>query len=301
MYSNKHLADQPLIPARSILACSWMPMPLRIIRRLPSLYAPEHVTNCETPYTRYNRLSNRLLSNPLYNRFDNRLYHVNKHPTGCQTGLTTGWMFVYTIQPVVKPVWQPCWTNSHCSLNRTGCQTGLYNRIDNRLYTQHSHLSNRFDNQLNVCIHDTTSCETGLTTGCIVETGLKGIHTTYSSRSSAITHRSIAKIHVKDAVENFVGVSNCTFDILVPHNNSAMLWRHLHNTTTTTILRPFVRDHPSEPVPEETLTHPPSWSSSNLYQLLPSTTIHSILLVQITCLAIFLHNLVPWPLWSTDS
>jgi len=29
-------------------------------------------------------------------------------------------------------------------------------------------------------------------------------------------------------------------------------------------------------------THPPSWSSSNLYQLLPSTTIHSILLVQIT-------------------
>ena len=46
-----------------------------------------------------------------------------------------------------------------------------------------------------------------------------------------------------------------------------------------------------EPVPEETLTHPPSWSSSNLYQLLLSTTIHSILLVQITCLAIFLHNL----------
>ena len=215
------------------------------------------------------------------------------------------WNTIHTIQPVVKPVvvkpvWQPCWTNSHCSLNRTGCQTGLYNRIDNRLYTQHSHLSNRFDNQLNVCIHDTTSCETGLTTGCIVETGLKGIHTTYSSRSSAITHRSIAKIHVKDAVENFVGVSNCTFDILVPHNNSAMLWRHLHNTTTTTILRPFVRDHPGEPVPEETLTHPPSWSSSNLYQLLPSTTIHSILLVQITCLAIFLHNLFSCPLWSAS-
>jgi len=91
----------------------------------------------DTPFTRYNRLSNRL-----YNRFDNRLYYVNKHPTGCQTGLTTGWMFVYTIQPVVKrvwqPVWQPCWTNSHCSFNRvertasvrstgcqTGCQTGL--------------------------------------------------------------------------------------------------------------------------------------------------------------------------------
>jgi len=44
---------------------------------------------CKTPFTRYNRLSNRF-----YNRFDNRLYRVNKHPTacqtGCQTGLTTG-------------------------------------------------------------------------------------------------------------------------------------------------------------------------------------------------------------------
>jgi len=37
-----------------------------------------------------------------------------------------------------------------------------------------------------------------------------------------------------------------------------------------------------------------------LYQLLPSTTIHSILPVQITCLAIFLHNLFPHPLWSTS-
>jgi len=69
---------------------------------------------------------------------------------------------------------------------------------------------------------------------------------------------------------------------------------------TTTVLRPFVRDYPGELVPEETLTHPPSWSLSNLYQLLPSTTIHSILLVQIMCLAIFLHNLSPCRLWSTS-
>ena len=57
--------------------------------------------------------------------------------------------------------------------------------------------------------------------------------------------------------------------------------------STTIVLRPFVRDYPGEPVPEETFTHPPSWSSSNLYQLLPSTMIHSILPVQITCLEIF--------------
>jgi len=71
-------------------------------------------------------------------------------------------------------------------------------------------------------------------------------------------------------------------------------------TTTTTVLHPSVRDYPSELVPEETLTHLSSWSSSNLYQLLPSTTIHSILLVQITCMAIFLHNLFPCPLWFTS-
>jgi len=40
--------------------------------------------HCNTPFTRYSRLSNRF-----YNRFDNRLYHVNKHPTGCQTGCQT--------------------------------------------------------------------------------------------------------------------------------------------------------------------------------------------------------------------
>jgi len=28
--------------------------------------------------------------------------------------------------------------------------------------------------------------------------------------------------------------------------------------TTTTVLWPFVQDYPGEPVPEETLTHPPS-------------------------------------------
>ena len=77
----------------------------------------------------------------------------------------------------------------------------------------------------------------------------------------------------------------------------------LHSTTTTTtttttatVLRPFVRDYPGEPVPEETFTHPPSWSSSSLYQLLPFTTIHSTLPVQITC-SCFLHNLSPCPLY----
>ena len=76
-------------------------------------------------------------------------------------------------------------------------------------------------------------------------------------------------------------------------------------TTTTNVLRPFVWDYLGESVPEETFTHPPSWPSSNLHQPLPSTTIHSILPAQITCLAIFyttsLHVLFGLPLglvWS---
>jgi len=68
-------------------------------------------------------------------------------------------------------------------------------------------------------------------------------------------------------------------------------------TTATIVLRPFIWDYPGEPVPEETFIHPPPWSSSNLYQLFPSTVIRSILPVQITCLA--MHNFCPRPFWST--
>ena len=106
---------------------------------------------CYTPFTRYNRLSNRL-----YDRFNNRLCRVNKHPTGCekgcQTGLTTSLTTVLNEQPLfVQPVVKP-----HC------------NRIDNRLYTRHIHY---------VCIHDTTGCQTGMTTGLTtgLTTGCRGL------------------------------------------------------------------------------------------------------------------------------
>jgi len=46
------------------------------------------------------------------------------------------------------------------------------------------------------------------------------------------------------------------------------------------------------------LTYPDS--SSNLYQLLPSTTMHIVIPVQFTCLTIFLHNLSAGRLWSTS-
>jgi len=52
------------------------------------------------------------------------------------------WSPVYRIQPVVTPVWQP-----------VKC-----------LYTQYNQLSNRFDNWLDVCLHNTAGCQTGCTT-----------------------------------------------------------------------------------------------------------------------------------------
>ena len=55
-----------------------------------------------------------------------------------------------------------------------------------------------------------------------------------------------------------------------------------------------------KPIPEETFTHShPSWSSDIPYQLPPSTTIHSILLVQVACLTVLFHNLSSGPLWSS--
>ena len=70
-------------------------------------------------------------------------------------------------------------------------------------------------------------------------------------------------------------------------------WTHIH---TQNHLRPFIRNYLGGPVPEKTFTHShPSWSSDILYQLSPSTTIYSILLVQFMCLTVLFHNLFSVP------
>ena len=74
-------------------------------------------------------------------------------------------------------------------------------------------------------------------------------------------------------------------------------------TTTTIVLRPFVRDYPGEPVLEETLTHPRSWLSSNIFigffHLLQSiaSSVCKLHAWQSVCTT-FLHNLFGLPLWS---
>jgi len=78
-------------------------------------------------------------------------------------------------------------------------------------------------------------------------------------------------------------------------------------TVTPRILdRSHYLDHYTQPFngpldyPEETFTHShASWSSDSIYQLIPSTTIHNIL-VQFTCLTVLFHNLSPGPLWSSS-
>ena len=75
------------------------------------------------------------------------------------------------------------------------------------------------------------------------------------------------------------------------------MWRHNNNNRFTALC-------PGLPGWAGTRrnTHPPTILIiiQSLYQLLLSTTIHSILHVQITCLVIFLYNPFPCPLWSTS-
>ena len=132
-----------------MLKCVFFYNRLLLLKTLYPIYTIQPV---ECSYTQYSRLSIRL-SNGFDNRFfdirffdirfDNRVEQTDcsfntvvKH--GCQTGCTNRFnnRFDNRIERTA-------------SVRSTVCQTGLYNR-------------------LNVCIHDTTGCKTGLTTGCIV-------------------------------------------------------------------------------------------------------------------------------------
>jgi len=106
-------------------------------------------------------------------------------------------------------------------------------------------------------------------------------------------------VYVRVIARQSIGVfgGNCATVCQSIQNNYT--W-HLTQHNTTTVLWPFVQDYSGEPVPEETFTHLPFWSSSNLYELLSFTMIHSILPVQIACLAIFLHNLSTRTFWSAS-
>jgi len=60
---------------------------------------PDHFTG-NTPFTRNNRLSNRVIQ---------LVWQPAVYTIQPVVKAVAGWMFVYTIQPFVKPVWQPVW------------------------------------------------------------------------------------------------------------------------------------------------------------------------------------------------
>jgi len=116
----------------------------------------------------------RLSTRSIINSARSQIYHT----FAVLQCITWGFSYpIYTIQPVVQLVWQPavsCKQTSNrlsmvvkpvvqlvwqlveqtASVRSTSCQTGLYNRLDNRLYTWYSGCQ--------------SGCQTGLTTGCIV-------------------------------------------------------------------------------------------------------------------------------------
>ena len=99
----------------------------------------------KAPFTRYNLLSN---------RFDNQLNVCIHDTTGRQTSLTTGCIVYTNIQPVVKRQTRlttglTTGLTNGCIVYTAGCQTGC---------------TTRFDNRLDVCLHDTAGCQTSYTT-----------------------------------------------------------------------------------------------------------------------------------------
>jgi len=169
--------------------------------------------------------------------------------TGCQSGLTTGCIVQTNIQPVVNPVVKP-----------VECLYTRYSRLSNWLSNG---TDNRFDNRLErtalfvqpvvkrvvqpvwqPCVERTLFVQHGCQTGCTTVLTTGCIHDTAVCQTSCQTGLTTGWM--------FVYTMQPVVKLVWPP-----LWQPI--------------------VSEETLTHPPSWSSSNHYQLLPSTTIHSIL------------------------
>ena len=107
--------------------------------------------------------------------------YINLRLTYLLTYLLTCIMIVIIVLAVCIFGYTYVWRGPICCTSKTPFTR--YSRLSNRLYNRFDNaavsckqtsnrLSYRFDNRLDVCIHDTTGCQsgltTGLTTGCIV-------------------------------------------------------------------------------------------------------------------------------------
>jgi len=108
-----------LFPWYSVF-CFWSPIRMRIVQWRAKLRRCLFISwlkhESQTPFTRYNRLSNRVVQ-PVWQP---AVYTIQPvvNPV-VQPGLTTGWTFVYTIQPVVQTG-----LTTGCSGLTTGLTTG---------------------------------------------------------------------------------------------------------------------------------------------------------------------------------
>jgi len=91
-------------------------------------------------------------------------------------------------------------------------------------------------------------------------------------------------------MKHLVKIGRSLEDVLVDGETHRHRHRHIHHNTLLHYWRGETHNCLTahyRPVTQETITHShQSWSSHSLYQLPPSTTIHSILLVQFTCLTV---------------
>jgi len=103
-----------------------------------------------------------------------RLHDTTCYQTRCQTALTTGLTngcIVYTAG-CQTGFWQPCWRNIRSFNTVVKRSNRVWQPVERTVAVRSTRLSNLFDNwfenRLDVCLHDTAGCQTGLTTGCIM-------------------------------------------------------------------------------------------------------------------------------------
>ena len=83
----------------------------------------------------------------------------------------------YTIQPVVKAVVKPLWQPVvSCTQTFNLLSNRVWQSVERTVAVRSTRLSNRFDNRLDVCLHDTAGCQNKPVVSC--KRGIKNCITT---------------------------------------------------------------------------------------------------------------------------
>ena len=80
----------------------------------------------------------------------------------------------------------------------------------------------------------------------------KNFNLTSSTATNA--YKITQQVHIMNTQTSFKFI----LIMMIPAKMTNFVQTYNNNTTTTTVLRPFVQDYPGELLPEEAFTHPPS-------------------------------------------